>query len=653
MGTFNYLPGLQITTLDGGLSAVQTPTAKSTVIVGTAGIGPADVVYQVNDPNVAVADFGFEGSLIKGLQEVTQGGCDNVYLFRMGTQPAVLSGVGAVMSSTGVPVSGSNVGFTLTFGLREADTPNRYQVNYDGAGTLIVFLDGNIVWSNVLNNAVDTGDTDVEDIAVGGLPIQSTSTLTDAFSKSLSLTAAAALAAVPVTVGEVTTTEAPPVLVLAKTGLGLTQRQVYVALAKAFNLVSIFPVQEVHCPDAVAMNPGIQFKASSGDVGPNSNDPATNPNALDWLNTTTDANGDLLFHWASESTDSAGSAVAPVTFTSVRNTTRTGRLDLDYHEVCFEYLIARFCAEQSQNQGGCEGFIGFAETSSYGPVGLRNWIGFRPKLDAYGNPMTAGKGLCGDVYLVGTVSSALNSLVADCSTKTYRIPGMYRTLSISNPGTFGEYDEGPVIDANGWPTDIGAYLNAVGDWAYVVNGLGTYRANLAGITCGYSSQLDPKSALTNKALPNVSQIYQVTPTQLDQLTAAKVNMLRFKGSGVAPALLHDYTCANGQSDFIFKLRMQIKFLVCSVLFQESDKFIGRSSTDGLTLAALKTALDKRMVDLQQRSYIAGYTINIRSTLADRRIGRLFLDYTFDPPDEAVQIMGTVAIGRSGTTPTAS
>jgi hypothetical protein len=60
-----------------------------------------------------------------------------------------------------------------------------------------------------------------------------------------------------------------------------------------------------------------------------------------------------------------------------------------------------------------------------------------------------------------------------------------------------------------------------------------------------------------------------------------------------------------------------------------------------------------MVDLQQRSYIAGYTINIRSTLADRRIGRLFLDYTFDPPDEAVQIMGTVAIGRSGTTPTAS
>ena len=144
-----------------------------------------------------------------------------------------------------------------------------------------------------------------------------------------------------------------------------------------------------------------------------------------------------------------------------------------------------------------------------------------------------------------------------------------------------------MIDANGWPTDIGAYLSAIGDWAYVTNGLGTYRANLAGVTCGYSSALDPKSALTNKPLPNVSQIYQVTLAQLNELTAAKVNMLRFKGPGAAPALLHDYTCANSKSDFIFKLRMQIKFLVCSVLFQESDKFIGESTTDGLTVASLE------------------------------------------------------------------
>ena len=74
---YDYLPGLQIDTLDGGLSSKRTPQAKSTVIVGTAGIGPADVVYQVNDPAVAVQDFGFGGSLIQGLQEVIQGGCDN------------------------------------------------------------------------------------------------------------------------------------------------------------------------------------------------------------------------------------------------------------------------------------------------------------------------------------------------------------------------------------------------------------------------------------------------------------------------------------------------------------------------------------------------------------------------------------------------
>src|ERR1019366_8125737 len=139
MGTYNYLPGLSIQTLDGGLATKATPTAQSTVIVGTAGIGPADTVYKVTDPAVAANDFGFAGSLIQGLQEVAQGGCDNIFLFRMGTSPAVLSGVGAVNDSLGQPVSGLDVGFTLTFGTVEADAVTRYQVNYDGAGTLIVF----------------------------------------------------------------------------------------------------------------------------------------------------------------------------------------------------------------------------------------------------------------------------------------------------------------------------------------------------------------------------------------------------------------------------------------------------------------------------------------------------------------------------------
>jgi hypothetical protein len=399
MGTYNYLPGLQIQTLDGGLATKATPTAQSTVIVGTSGIGPADTVYQVTSPSAAAADFGFAGSLIQGMQEVAQGGCDNLFMFRMGTPPAVLSGVGAVTSG-GEPVSGLDVGFTLTFNTVEADAVTRYQVNYDGAGTLIVFLDGNICWSNVTDNAVDTGDVDVEGTARAGLAVQSTSILTDAFSKSLSLTAAALLTSVTTGAsgapgasgasgasgagssgagasGAGSTTNAAPALAVPVTGLNLTKRQIYVALIKAFQLLEIFPMQQVFCPDAVAMNPAIQFKASGSDVGVNSNDPATNPNALDWLNTAVDDEGDLTFHWATESEDSNGATCAPVTFTSVTNTEGTGRLDLDYHEVCFEYAVARFCAKQSQNAGGCQGFIGFPQTSSYGPVGLRNWIGFR------------------------------------------------------------------------------------------------------------------------------------------------------------------------------------------------------------------------------------------------------------------------------------
>jgi hypothetical protein len=260
--------------------------------------------------------------------------------------------------------------------------------------------------------------------------------------------------------------------------------------------------------------------------------------------------------------------------------------------------------------------------------------------------VTPGKGLCGQPYLVGTTSDKLNPQVHDISTKAYRSAGMFQTVSKTDPIFDGEYDEGPVIDRNNYPVDIGAHIHAVGEWAWVNNAMGTYRANLAGVICGFESNLDPKSAITNKVLPSVSQIYRVTMAQLNSLTKAKVNVLRFKGDLEPAALLHDYTCSTDASDYLFILRQNIKFLLCAALFQEADKFIGESSTDGLQLAALGTALDRRITDLKKRGYIAGCDYVIYSTLADRRIGRAFIDLTFNPPDEAVQIRASIAVGRS-------
>jgi hypothetical protein len=87
--SYEYLPGTQVVTVDGGLAAKRVPRSKSTIILGVSGKGPADEAYQVIDRAAAAQTFGYEGNLMQAMEEIAQGGCDNIYLFRMGTSPAV------------------------------------------------------------------------------------------------------------------------------------------------------------------------------------------------------------------------------------------------------------------------------------------------------------------------------------------------------------------------------------------------------------------------------------------------------------------------------------------------------------------------------------------------------------------------------------
>jgi hypothetical protein len=654
--SYDYLPGTQVVTVDGGLAQKRVPQSKSTVILGVAGKGAADETYRVVDRSLAAQEFGYEGNLIQAMEEVAQGGCDNIYLFRMGTSPAVLTGIGAVKKvgdpnlNPATPDVVVNPGFTVTFGARDANVPTDYRIYFKASTSLLnIFYQGNLVYSNDPSDPVDTSDVTVDGAAVAGmigvdLISAANAGVGTTFDQSLPLVDAAGV--------HDATGAAPgsnegmgPVYTHCNDGLALLNDVcgLYEAQARAFQLIEIFPIQRVHVPSAKFDTPSIAFL---NDPSKDSiNDPSKNTGCLGWLRTFEDSDGVLQFAWAHKALDSTGASAGVKTFTS-----HIDRLAQDYHEVSFPYQLARFCRAQSQNQGGCFGYIGFNETKSYKPTGLRNWIGFLPiwDVDAVGarTVVTPGKGLCGQPYLVGTTSDKLNPQVHDISTKAYRSAGMFQTVSKTDPIYDGEYDEGPVIDRNNYPVDIGAHIHAVGEWAWVNNAMGTYRANLAGVICGFESNLDPKSAITNKVLPSVSQIYRVTMAQLNSLTKAKVNVLRFKGDLEPAALLHDYTCSTDASDYLFILRQNIKFLLCAALFQEADKFIGESSTDGLQLAALGTALDRRITDLKKRGYIAGCDYVIYSTLADRRIGRAFIDLTFNPPDEAVQIRASIAVGRS-------
>jgi len=238
--------------------------------------------------------------------------------------------------------------------------------------------------------------------------------------------------------------------------------------------------------------------------------------------------------------------------------------------------------------------------------------------------------------VAGTTTAALNTLCTDFATG-FRKPGFFQTVE-------GVYDGTVVVDKNQNPIDIGAYLHVVADQAIVSNGFAAnYLTNLASYVAGVCSLLDEKVALTNKPLA-VTQLPALvyTPGQLDSLDAANINVLKSKGLGANPALLHDKTLATAVSDYTQVLRMRIKGLAVATLLTVGDPFIGSSSLDGLSCSAMKTALDSALTELVKRGYMSNPSVVITSTVANQRLGKASLFLTFHPADQLVQLSANVA-----------
>jgi hypothetical protein len=691
---FNYLPGTQAFTVDGGLAVRRVPRTKKTLVIGTAAKGPADNPYPVLDRGDAANAFGLSGNLVRASEEVAAGGNDNVILYRMGTQPATLSGIGkefataktitnvartsgvAVVTSnahgyllgdtvkvaavTNVSINGEVVltavspntfsfastgadivsgadtgsaykllaaGVSIAFGERTADAVTRYQVWFK-LGVLYVWLDGQLVYANDVANSVvlDTNNIIVTGtFSANGLQLGTGAS--GLLSASVTLTAAAALS------GSATTPT--PALVAAVTGIGLTARQSYIALAKALELLDIFPVDQVVLGDGLYIdNPNVAYYVA-GDPTTAANNPATNVNALDWLKTSVDSVGNKTYQWASETVDSNGATVAAMSGVS----TPAQRIAAGFYEAHFEYLLANFCQRQEQSVGSCVGFIGATPPAGFGLSVIRSWVGFLPTYDLIidGKVTVPGKGLLGIPVLAGTTSAKLNPLCSDYAIG-WRVPGLFKTNE-------EQFDGSIVLDKNNNKVDIGAYLHVQADIAVQSNGFAlNYGGNIAGYTAGFVSNMDEKSNLTNKPA-NLIQLWKATQGQLDSLTRIGVNVLRFKGDGQLPAFLHGQTGATNISDYKNLLRQRVKGLVVRVIRNVAEKYIGESSIDGLQLEALKTDLEGRLLELQKRGYMSKYSFNVTTNLADQRIGHANIDVTFNPADELIQLTANVGVSR--------
>jgi hypothetical protein len=674
MPFYQNMPGVQLSTLDGGLRVTSTPQAKPTFVLGTSPQGPSGIGVNVTDPTVAATLFGTDGTLIKAMYEVLLHS-DNVVLFRIGTAPGVLTGVGK---------TATEAGFTLTLGQCSADAGTRYAIWYSN-GALYLWLDGNLVLvQDDANDAyLDSGDSlmngasgdglflgvqsglafvdghnyvvgdqvkpstytglnykctvagaagvaePVWNNVMGGATVSGTATFVAVqpslpnLANALTVTAACAVA----TQG----TLVAPTFTPAVDGLGLDLRETYVAQDAALDLLSIQTVPQIYCPNALADAPNVAFYVST-DPTTASNNPATN-DALDWLKTTIDQYGNKTYSWAS---------IAHATFLGAAD-----RLAQGYHEVNFAYQLARFAAAQQEVLGGCLAFIGTngpafynggssTSMNKFDPASLKKWVGVLPTYDVNGNAITCGKGLLGLPYLVGCTSSKLNPLCVDYASG-HRSAGMFENDS-------NEYDGGQDLDKNGNPIDIGAYVHTVGDMQLISSRYAyQYASNMAGVIAGRAAGLDQKLGLTYKTLNGITQVWWPNFGMMDSLTFAKVNVLR--GDETTPTILHDRTGAMATSDWTQLYRMNLKFLVSAIAFSEGKKFIGTNAINGLQLASMKTAMDADGDVLKQRGYITAVQFNPYTTASDARIGSATCDITFQAPDQLCQLKTSIGITR--------
>jgi hypothetical protein len=109
MPVYNFLPGVIVNTLDGGLVAPSAPQDDSILILGTAGQGPINTPVTVQNRTTNFNTFGALGTLSRSVEEAATYS-DNITVFRIGAQPMQLSGVG-VDTTTGT----ATPGFSLTF----------------------------------------------------------------------------------------------------------------------------------------------------------------------------------------------------------------------------------------------------------------------------------------------------------------------------------------------------------------------------------------------------------------------------------------------------------------------------------------------------------------------------------------------------------
>jgi len=581
------LPRTTVNKQDRNLTPEPIARAPRTVVIGTASQGAGHAPYFVSSTTTARSEFGNDGTLIRGMWEVTKSGAEEVVLYRIGSTPAILYHVGDALGVGG---------YTIATAMEDDAAGAAYSMYYDDATNRLVIRrnsDYIVVYDNDSTSPVDLFEVTVSGAraTAGGDDIGGPSSF--------------------VNLEDVTSLSSPPtgVTFTAGTdGLGMSRMEMYEELYRAYkdllatNFDDIVPM-DIYLDDYNVVNQG-HYLGAITPVLPSAN---TYPTMGAYsLGTDVDAlgkvyveeyEGQFYFWW-----DINGDGTAELWPVGVGSSSATTQIDgttltaADFHEVNFAYQLARFLYDYSTDIVDASGVIGVLPPASNSITDRARWLGKVPTWTLNNSTgvysITSGNngtGLLGNKFMVG---------------RSDHRSGVFGGGFILTDTEFMDGTE--VLDTNDTPVDLGKYIDVTADTVFMQNNyfpagyLATYAASYA----GFYPQLAPQSAPTNKVVSSsIRIVYLQSLTNLDKLAGAGYVVLRNKEQGLVIADAPAATMPN--SDWKRRSTNRIVKAIIDAIRRVADPYLGEGMSTS-SKANLKEAIEKVLIKAKGDNYLVDY-----------------------------------------------
>lgn len=313
----------------------------------------------------------------------------------------------------------------------------------------------------------------------------------------------------------------------------------------------------------------------------------------------------------------------------------------------FGYQLADFCYQTTVNNNTAVGVIGVSApttgVATTGNLSLDELESHVAALEVYDTSLLNGAAF--------TLYDGTTDIDAD------RVPENYGMVATSDRTIPGGPLAGTVVkDGRGNFVDIGAYLSVVATWsrfatqtARRVNPeLQYYNSTAAHSYAGRIASLDSWSAPTNKPLPAVRPIRELSLSQANRLAGKRFVSMITKPLGfvTADAMTGAYNISDfARSDFTRLTTVRIVHDSLNFIRRITEPFIGEPN-NGANRAAMETAIDRALKRLQALGALEDFEFSLISTPTQRVLGQVLVDLVLVPAFEIRTIQVRVALNQA-------